>query len=577
MPISSIHIQTSTASADIHNKRVFVPDYLISQKNSETIEINSTHISTLEQQAKDDYKAHSKNHRAMPKNATLIKEAIINLKKDSTKEEIKELCANLEKEFGYKIKNVSIHKDEGYIFTEEKNFTMGREQYRNEKETPYVAEFDKKNKKFYEWKKEGGEWQNLGEIKDYKIKHNHHAHIMLLNYNFTTHRTVRLQKKDMSRLQTVVATSLKMERGKCSSTVEAKKLGVEVQESRKRMNIREYKEMKQKEANTLKATIKDVKAQFKQEKQALIDSHSATKDDYAELRARYKELEEQARQKDLTIKELEDKKIKLYDSIKQNLKEEIKLKHQIKKSNATIEELNNKNKVEIEIPIENPINRSLEAENVALKKELLDENKINQNLKKELLDENKIYKETQNKLIEARETILKHEAMISSQKVIINDLRAYISDLELQIKQFRAINKHEQLQRQEKRKQLNESKKSLKAEEYELSSFIASIKPQDQEQDEQKKLELDELFEDEYQEQDEEQIEIMLSKEIEITQADNNQADNNQADTEKISFNSALEILKNTINIFKREEKEEEQKQEKHKNYNEENNFLSPR
>jgi len=88
-------------------------------------------------------------------------------------------------------------------------------------------------------------------------------------------------------------------------------------------------------------------------------------------------------------------KIKLYDSIKQNLKEEIKLKHQIKKSNATIEELNNKNKVEIEIPIENPINRSLEAENVALKKELLDENKINQNLKKELLDENKIYKETQ--------------------------------------------------------------------------------------------------------------------------------------------------------------------------------------
>ena len=46
--------------------------------------------------------------------------------------------------------------------------------------------------------------------------------------------------KELSKMQTLVAKDLKMERGKCSSYVEAKNIGVEVQESRKRLNIRQH-------------------------------------------------------------------------------------------------------------------------------------------------------------------------------------------------------------------------------------------------------------------------------------------------------------------------------------------------
>ena len=81
MAISSIHIETSKPSALIHNERVFFPDYLISNdKNiNEYNSYTDIHISELEKLAKIDYQKYSKNNRKLPSNATLIKEAILNL------------------------------------------------------------------------------------------------------------------------------------------------------------------------------------------------------------------------------------------------------------------------------------------------------------------------------------------------------------------------------------------------------------------------------------------------------------------------------------------------------------------
>ena len=68
-------------------------------------------------------------------------------------------------------------------------------------------------------------------------------------------------------MQTLVANDLGMERGKCSSTVEAKKIGVQVQQSRKRMNIKEYKIQKRKEKELEKALENEKKKNVIQEKE----------------------------------------------------------------------------------------------------------------------------------------------------------------------------------------------------------------------------------------------------------------------------------------------------------------------
>lgn len=313
MSISSIHIETSSAGALIHNERIFSPDYLISNdKNiNEYKSYTNLHISELENRAKEDYQKHSINNRKLPKTATLIKEAILNLNENHTLQDLEKVKNTLEKEYGYKISNMSIHRDEGYIYTDTKNYTMGKNQFKNLEETPYIAELDLKDNKFYEWNLNNNKWVKGNEIKDYKIEKNYHAHIVMLNYDFTKHRTIRNNLKDLSKMQTLVARDLSMERGKCSSTVEAQRIGVEVEQSRKRLNIKEYKIQKRKENELQKELEKEKKKNINLEKELY----------------NFREM-----QKTITALELtSDEKKELH-----------RLNSQVKNQAATIEELNKK-------------------------------------------------------------------------------------------------------------------------------------------------------------------------------------------------------------------------------------------
>jgi FtsZ-binding cell division protein ZapB len=180
---------------------------------------------------------------------------------------------------------------------------MGRNQYKNLEETPHIAELDKDNK-FYEWNLSNNKWVKGDEIKDYKIHYNYHAHIVMLNYDFTKHRTIRNNLKDLSKMQTLVARDLGMERGKCSSYVEAQRIGVEVQESRKRLNIKEYKVQKRKE-NELKKEVQELKQElynFK-EMQKSITSMELTSYEKKELHR----LNSKVKNKTATIEELNKK------------------------------------------------------------------------------------------------------------------------------------------------------------------------------------------------------------------------------------------------------------------------------
>ncbi len=305
MATSSIHIETSKPSALIHNERVFSPDYLISNdKNiNEYKSYTNLHISELENLSKIDYQKHSINNRKLPSNATLIKEAIINLEAHHNLQDLEKVKDTLEKEYGYKITDISIHRDEGYIYTDTKNYIMGRNQYKNLDETPHIAELDKDNK-FYEWTLKDNNWIKGDEIKDYKIHYNYHAHIVMLNYDFSKHGTIRNNLKDLSKMQTLVAKDLGMQRGKCSSYVEAKNIGVEVQESRKRLNIKEYKIQKRKE-NELQKEIKELKQEIYNFKdmQKSITAMELTTDEKKELHR----LNSQVKNQTATIEELNKK------------------------------------------------------------------------------------------------------------------------------------------------------------------------------------------------------------------------------------------------------------------------------
>ncbi len=376
MATSSIHIETSSAGALIHNERVFSPDYLITNNKNinEYKSYTNLHISDLEKRAKEDYQKHSINNRKLPKNATLIKEAIINLNENHTLKDLEKVKDTLEKEYGYKISNMSIHKDEGYIYTDTKNYTMGRNQFKNLEETPHIAELDLKDNKFYEWNFNNNKWVKGNEIKDYKIEKNYHAHIVMLNYDFTKHRTIRNNLKDLSKMQTLVARDLGMERGKCSSIVEAQRIGVEVEQSRKRLNIKEYKIQKRKEKELEKELEKEKNKNIKLEKelynfremQKTITALELTSDEKKELHRLNSQVKNQA----ATIEELQ-KKIEELTVTNSYRLDKLVLKQ---KEINDLKALTNNEEVNI---LKNE-NKSLQEQNKVLESKVIDlEDKIN--------------------------------------------------------------------------------------------------------------------------------------------------------------------------------------------------------
>lgn len=343
MATSSIHIGTSSAGALIHNERIFSPDYLISndKKINEYKSYTNLHISELEKLAKIDYQKHSINNRKLPKTATLIKEAILNLNENHTLKDLEKVKDTLEKEYGYKISNMSIHRDEGYIYTDTKNYTMGKNQFKNLEETPHIAELDLKNNKFYEWNLNNNKWVKGEEIKDYKIEKNYHAHVVMLNYDFSKHRTVRNNLKDLSKMQTLVAKDLGMERGKCSSIVEAQRIGVEVEQSRKRINIKEYKVQKRKEKE-LEKEIKELKQEIYNFKdmQKSITALELTADEKKELHS----LNSKVKNENATIEELNKKIEELTVKDKVSTHKIEKKDRQLKKFEEKVNTLENENK-----------------------------------------------------------------------------------------------------------------------------------------------------------------------------------------------------------------------------------------
>lgn len=210
---SSINIQKVNFSSFEHNNRNYKPNYLIETglKNEyfnngsfPLIEVNNKYGNYKKPDFKaieDDLKQKYTNSvgQKPQKNTEFFKEAVFNTSEKTTKEHIKKMCVALKKEFNITVINVAHHKDEGRI----------------------VDTVDEKGNK------------------NSKIKVNFHAHLIFLNVDRETGKSLRLKKADLVKMQTVVAECLELERGeRGSKTV--------------RLNSKQYKQERAKDDILLK-------------------------------------------------------------------------------------------------------------------------------------------------------------------------------------------------------------------------------------------------------------------------------------------------------------------------------------
>ena len=151
--------------------------------------------------------------RKLQKNAVPIKEAVLNLNENHTMEDLQKVKIALENQFSISIFQMYIHRDEGRYRSKEeivRGFENELKELRKERPLRWLIEKDK-----------------IPAIDSERVEtlakepvYNYHAHILADFQNKKTGKMLGLKRDDMSQMQTVVAETLGMQRGKEGSTAQ---------------------------------------------------------------------------------------------------------------------------------------------------------------------------------------------------------------------------------------------------------------------------------------------------------------------------------------------------------------------
>ena len=315
---SSIHIEKVKSGSFLHNDRSVKVSYLIdsSDKNECSVSADEA-IKTFQElrlKAQENYT--KRVNQKMQKNTVFLKEAIVNLEEHHTLKDLQPIVDKLES-YGFKVLQTSIHRDEGFLNSE-----------------------NKKEK-------------------------NYHAHITMFCLDVETGKTVKFGKNyrtELSKLQTFVADTLKMQRGKVSVKEHAKELNVKVEKASRRLDTHDYKRaMKIKEQEELK--LKE-KYNFREYQKKITSLEDLTKEQKKELHS----LNSAVKNQKATIDELNQKieEIQAKNAANAMLHSQEILKNMsLEEENTKLKEELNKKPKEIEIikTVENPLNKDLEEEN----------------------------------------------------------------------------------------------------------------------------------------------------------------------------------------------------------------------
>lgn len=169
MAKSSIHIEPIKLTSESHNLRLRKFDYVREDLTKNNFNWGFD-VSISERKKEIENLYQSKIGRRLDVRATPLREGVFLIDEEHTNQEILEVVKGIEKEFGIKAIQLSVHRDEGHT------------------------------------DKDSGIW-----------KPNLHAHVVFDWQNKETGKTFKLAKDDMSRLQDYFASRLQMERGKTST------------------------------------------------------------------------------------------------------------------------------------------------------------------------------------------------------------------------------------------------------------------------------------------------------------------------------------------------------------------------
>lgn len=208
MAKASINFKPVKESSERHNERLQELDYIEPQFTAMNESWKTHSIAEMEKEIKRYCKATS--GRKMQKNATPIREAVVNLHHHHSVADLRKLSDKLEEQYGMKAFQIHVHRDEGI-------------------------------------------WENG------IFKHNYHAHIVFRWQDMTSGKTLRLNKLDMSQIQTLVSQELGMERGEYKENSNVVRLeAVEYkaqQEERRVKRLQEQNKVLEQKKNEVRARI----------------------------------------------------------------------------------------------------------------------------------------------------------------------------------------------------------------------------------------------------------------------------------------------------------------------------------
>lgn len=351
MAKSSINFAKASSGGLQHNDRSHSPDYLLPKEHRLANEVDFSaneadkKMTALYAEAKENYQEHT----GQKLQATSYKwEAVINLNKEHTLKDVQKLTKDLEKETGFTSVQIAIHRDEGRVEKDKKGkdvpiynnhahvtfFTLDRKTgvnlYRKDITAKQRKEIEKEifsnNKDIKKGEAGSVERKRFNKLVNEKKQEK--------NYKV-------MDSKRLSKIQTLTAKSLNMQRGKVSVKEEAEKLGVDQDlNPAEHLKHKAFKKVIQEKEKLNKELVKlkELKEELSKKREELKES-GAERETYAKFEQISKELKEERKEKNLTHEKL-DIALKKIDELKTDEQKTKDENTELKKENLQLKEEN---------------------------------------------------------------------------------------------------------------------------------------------------------------------------------------------------------------------------------------------
>lgn len=436
---SSIHLQTAKGGTVLHNAREnYSKSVVFTDEKNELWNDSKTAFKMFRDELEVRTKAYTeRTGQKLHKTTSTMISGVVNLEQHHTLKDMEKIKDYLEKEFGTKVIQMSVHRDEGKLINKENQdlkLVSGKDFFLNAKD----------NKLYFDSK-----FENKINMNEWQIEKNYHGHFEMLgldNEGKTLRKKMNIIK--LSKLQDFTAQSLGMERTLSNVIVNEKgKAQRKSTTNKKRLDTHEFKE----QAKIINETKKDLVSEKDLKKEILelkkeLQEEKAKRPDYAKLENMNKLLLERVHEKNLTINDFKIE-IDTYKKEREQLKKDI-FHPTLKKSDDT--------------PATN-----LEVANHYIKqnKSLKEQNKVLEN-KVITLEDKIVSSSPQNDLLikeikELKEkvTVLENENKSLKQK--IKDIVSLANEKIKSLFQFKIWNNYKYKQTRYDREYINENKEDF--------------------------------------------------------------------------------------------------------------------